>query len=321
MVNTKSPVFLFVGNDSYLKDKAIKDLVLSLSEGSPKDLGNKVFYGGEADPREVLGHINAVPFLASRRVVIIKDLEKTPSEFMSSLISYIKKPLASTCLILEASGESILKEHSDLAGYVSVRRFGEMSGREAVAWITDFLAARKKKITPDAAALLREMHGQNLLALTQELEKLVSYTGARSEIGAGDVEEIVGKSMISSTFDLADAIGAKKADAALRICRELMAAGRKEYEIIGLLCWHFKRLLKAKTLQARGESDNRIAYGLRIGQKYWPGFFKQVAGLKAGRIKAGIKALLEADLDIKRTRFDYAHQSLVLEFLILKLCF
>jgi DNA polymerase III subunit delta len=321
MVNTKSPVFLFLGNDSYLKDKAIKDLVSSLPEGSSKDLDHKVFYGGEADPREVLDHINTIPFLASRRVVIIRDLEKTPSEFMSSLMNYIKKPLASTCLILEASGESILKEYADISDHARVQSFGEMSGREAIAWIRDFLAVRKKKITPDAATLLREMHGQNLLAMTQELEKLVSYTGERTEIGIRDVEEIVGKSMISSTFDLADAIGAKKADSALRICRELMTAGKKEYEIIGLLCWHFKRLLKAKTLQARGESDNRIAYGLRIGQKYWPGFFNQVGGLKASRIKAGLKALLEADLDIKRTRFDYAHQSLVLEFLILKLCF
>jgi DNA polymerase-3 subunit delta len=321
MVNTKSPVFLFIGNDSYLKDKAIKDLVSSLPEGSSRDLDHKVFYGGEARPAEVLDCINALPFLASRRVVIIRDLEKTPSEFMSGLMRYIKKPLASTCLILEASGESVLKEYADLSVYARVQQFGEMSAREAAAFIKEFLAVRKKKIHPDAAALLREMHGQNLLVLTQELEKLVSYTGARLEIVVKDVEGIVGKSMISSTFDLADAIGAKKADAALRICSELMTAGKKEYEIIGLLCWHFKRLLKAKKLQASGESDNRIAYGLRIGQKYWPGFFKQVAGLKAGRIKAGIKALLEADLDIKRTRFDYAHQSLVLEFLILKLCF
>jgi DNA polymerase-3 subunit delta len=321
MVNTKSPVFLFVGNDSFLKDKAIKDLVSSLPEGSSKEFDKKVFYGGEADPREVLDHINAVPFLASRRVVIIRDLEKTPSEFMSSLMNYIKKPLASTCLILEASGESVLKEFADISDRVSIRKFGEMNSREVIALIRDFLSGRKKKIHPDAAALLMEMHGQNILVLTQELEKLVSYTGERAEIGIRDAEEIVGKSMISSTFDLADAIGAKKADSALRICRELMTAGKKEYEIIGLLCWHFKRLLKAKTLQARGESDNRIAYGLGIRQKYWPGFFKQVAGLKASRIKTGIKVLLEADLHIKRTRFDYAHQSLVLEFLILKLCF
>ena len=60
---------------------------------------------------------------------------------------------------------------------------------------------------------------------------------------------------------------------------------------------------------------------MRISQKYWAGFFKQVALLRASRIKAGLQSLLEADLDIKRTRFDYAHQNLVLEFLILKLCF
>jgi len=321
MVTTKSPVYLFVGSDGYLKEKAIKDLVSSLPEGGSKDLDHKVFYGDEAEPREVLDHINAIPFLASKKVVIIRDLEKTSPEFMSSLMEYMKKPLKSTCLILETSGESIFKEYKSIQNYARVQRFGEMTGREASLWIKDFLAARKKKIHQEAATLLREMYGHNLLALTQELEKLVSYTLGRSEIKVKDVEEIVGKSMISSTFDLADSIGSKNANKALRICRELMTSGKKEHEIIGLLCWHFKRLLKAKTLQARGESDNRIAAGLRIGQKYWAGFFKQVSGLKASRIKAGIRSLLEADLDIKRTRFDYAHQSLVLEFLIFKLCF
>lgn len=321
MVNTKSPVFLFIGSDSYRKERAIKDLVSSLPESSSRDLDHKVFYGGEAQGREVLDHINSVPFLASRRVVIIKDLEKTAPEFMVSLMAYVRKPLDSTCLILDASGDSFLKEHEDLASHACVQRFGEMDGRQAAAWITDFLAARGKKISRDAAALVGQMYGRDVMALTQELEKLVSYSGERPEIRTRDVEEIVGKNMISSTFDLADAIGARKADTAMKICRELMTAGKKEYEIIGLLCWHFKRLLKAKTLQARGESDSRIAFGLRIGQRYCPGFFKQVAGLKADRIKAGIRALLEADLDIKRTRFDYAHQSLVLEFLILKLCF
>jgi DNA polymerase-3 subunit delta len=236
-------------------------------------------------------------------------------------MNYVKKPSGSTCLILETSSEAILKEYADLSTYARVQKFGEVTDREAATCVKDFLAGRDKRITPDAEMLLREMYGQNLLALTQELGKLISYTLERSEINVGDVEEIVGKSMISSTFDLADAIGAKKADTALRICGELITAGKKQYEIIGLLCWHFKRLLKAKTLQARGESDNRIAAGLRISRKYWAAFFKQVDGLRVSRIKAGIQSLLEADLDIKRTRFDYAHQNLILELLILKLCF
>jgi len=320
MVKQSPPVFLFIGNDSYLKEKAVKDLISSLPGTSSKDLDHKVFYGGEASQSEVLDHINAMPFLASRRLVVIKDLEKTSAEFMASLMNYMKNPSKSTCLILEASGDSILKEYAEIPKYASVKRFGELSGREVAAWINDFLTAMKKKMDADAAALLREMYGHNLLALTQELEKLAAFVGGRPEIRAGDVEEVVGKSLIASTFDLADAIGAKKTEKALRICRELLSAGKKEFEIIGLLCWHFKRLLKAKTLQSRGESDNRIAAGLRIGQKYWSGFFKQVSGLGIGQIKAGIRSLLEADLDIKRTRFDYARSNLVLEFAIIKLC-
>ena len=320
MVNTRSPVLLLIGNDSYLKEKAIKDLVSSLPGSASKDLDNKVFYGGEAEAGEVLDHINTVPFLASKRLIVIKDLEKASPEFMASLIGYMKKPLSSTCLILETSDGSMLEKYADLSRYARVQRSGPMGDREISSWMKDLLARRGKKINADAADLLKEMYSHDLLLLTQELEKLTAFTGDRPGIVIGDVEEIAGKSLVSSAFDLGDAIGAGKADDALRICRELTASGKKEFEIIGLLCWHFKRLLKAKTLRARGESDNHIASSVRVMTKYRPGFFRQVTGLGMGRIKAGIRALLEADLDIKRTRFDYAHSNLVLEFAVINLC-
>jgi len=317
MVNPKSSVFLFIGDDSYLKEKAIKDLATSLPGDSPVPLDCKTFYGGEAEANEVIDTINTIPFLASKRLVIIKGLEKASSEFKARLAQYIRKPSKTACLVLESSDDSLLEEDGDLARHMNVRRFGEITGSEIGSRIKEFLAARDKKIEPDAISLLKEMHGQNLSSLMQELEKLSSFTGARASVKAADVEAVAGKSLVASTFDLADAIGSRKTEKALRICHDLITAGKKEYEIIGLLSWHFKRLLKAKTLKARGESDNRIAFAVRIGQKYAAGFFRQVAGLGMGQIKSGIRTLLAADLDIKRTRFD---PTLVLEFAILRLC-
>jgi DNA polymerase-3 subunit delta len=317
MVNQRPGVFLFVGTDEYLKEKAIKELSSSLLDDSNKDLDYKVFYGAETAPREALDHINTVPFFASRKLVVIKGFDKAPDELKERLVNYARKPLKSTCLVLESSGDSILKDYPEILKYASLRRFGDLTGRESALWFKEFLSERKKKMTPEAVALLKESRGRDMMALTQELEKLASYTGGRPEIGSSDVEAVVGKSLIASTFDLADAIGSGKAARALQICHDLITAGKKEYEIIGLLCWHFKRIMKAKAMRSRGEGDNRIALALRIGQKYWPGFFKQVSGLTMAGIKSRITALLEADLDIKRTRFD---QTLVLEFAVIKLC-
>lgn len=316
MVNQRSPVFLFLGSDDYLKEKAVKELASSLLEDSNKDLDYKVFYASETEPAEALDHINTIPFFASRKLVVIKGFDKASDEFIERLINYSKKPLKTTCLILEASGESILKDYPEITKHVGLRRFGEMTARESDAWIKDYLSGRNKRMAADAVALFKEACGRDMMAMSQELEKLAAYTGEKAEISYNDVETLVGKSLISSTFELADSIGSGRTADALHICHDLITSGKKEYEIIGLLCWHFKRMLKAKTLQMKGESDNRIAFSMRIGQKHWPGFFRQVSGTSIDGIRSKIRSLLEADLDIKRTRFD---PSLVLEFAVMKL--
>lgn len=317
MVNTKPQAYLFVGDDNFLKEKAISELASSVLGDSSKDLDYKVYYGGESEPNEIISQINTIPFLASKRLVVIRHLEKTSPEFRSRLSSYLERPLKSTCLILEASGDSILGDPAGIASRASVRRFGQITAREILAWIKDALAAAGKKIAPEAATLLGEMHGQDLLSISQELDKLASFTGDRPEIRVADVEEIAGRGLVSSAFDLADAMGSGAADKAIGICADLLSHGKKEYEITGLLCWHLKRLLKARTLQARGESDNRVAAAVRISPKYRAEFFRQLSGFSVARLKAGIKTLLEADLDIKRTRFD---PTLVLEFALISLC-
>lgn len=313
----KSQVFLFIGDDKYQKEKAIQLLSSELLGNSSKELDHKVFYGADSDAREILDYINTIPFLADKRFVVIKDFEKMPQEFKSRLIEYIKKPLKSTCLVLESKDDSILKEYGLITRYANVRRFGELTGHELDSWIKKFLAGLGKKIEPDAILILKELQGRNLLGLTQELEKLASFTGKKEEIKAEDVEEVVGKSLVLSTFDLADAIGEKRLDRAMKLGYGLILAGKKEYEIIGLLCWHFKRILRAKSLQARGQRDNAIAGMLKVSRKYSDGFFKQVESLGVPQLRSKIRVLLEADLDIKRTKYD---PTLILEFAIIRLC-
>ena len=59
---------------------------------------------------------------------------------------------------------------------------------------------------------------------------------------------MAGRSLASSAFDITWAIENGKIDESLSIISDLVKAGKKHYEIIGLLCWHVKRLLTAKML-------------------------------------------------------------------------
>ena len=317
MVTTEQSVFLFIGNDKYLKEDALKSLKSTLPEKFLHGSDQIIFYGGELDEREVFDHLNSIPLLSDKRLVVIRDVEKVSDEFKASLIKYIKKPSKSAYLILDAQNYSVLKDYDEVLNLINVRKLDPPAGGPLSSWVRDYARESGKTITDDAILILRELEGNDLSYLSQELDKLITFVGVRKEIKSDDVEEIIGRSSVTSAFDIADAIGRKDTAGAIRITSSLVMSGRKEYEIIGLLTWHLRRMLKAKAMKDKGDSDYFIASILKIGRKFQDEFFRQLAGLKREKIRSNIEILLQTDLDMKRAKFD---TGAVLEFAIIRLC-
>lgn len=317
MVIPKENVFLFIGDDAYLKEKALQKLRASLLGKAADGSDQKIFCGYDLDPQEVFDCLTTLPLLSEKRLIVIRDIEDISDDLKKNLISYIQKPLPSVYLVLDAHDDDILEDYSAVSKHITIQRFGIPRGGSLSSWITEFLASQGKTIAPDALMILRELEGNDLSYLAQELEKLVTFIGSRKEIKVSDVEEIVGKSLILSAFGITDALNARDASEALKIVSCLIALGKKESEIIGLLSWHLKRLLRAKILKTGGESDYTVGSLLKIGQRFQRDFFKQLADFKLEKLRRDIQILLQADLNIKRTKFD---PGTILEFTLIQLC-
>jgi DNA polymerase III delta subunit len=74
--------------------------------------------------------------------------------------------------------------------------------------------------------------------------------------------------------------------------------------------------MRARMLREKGESDTRIANVLRIPGRHADDFFVQLASVDIGKIRSRMRVLLEADLDLKRTKYDPA---LILEFAVIRM--
>lgn len=317
MVNTSSPVFLFVGTERYLKEKAINDLRSSLLDSSSGELDYKVLHGADTSADEILACASTIPFFSSKRLIVIKDFEKLSKEDIARLINYIKKPNQYTCLVVDAKDGALLKDDPSIAGYVKTLKFSGPTDTELSSWISRFISSKDKTIDEDAIEVLKELQGGDLLNLSQELEKLITFTGERKKITINDVEEIVGKSAIASAFDIAKAVGEKDTSRAISIVHDLTSSGKRPYEIIGLLAWHFKTIMKIKEFVSQGETEFAILQKLGIWRKNSRSLFLQAGLYSADQIGSKLGILLEADLGIKRARYS---PSLVLEFAVIRLC-
>ncbi len=319
MVNTKEAVFLFTGSDDYSKDKAIRNLRESLLDSSSIELDYKVFNSAETSAREILEYVMTVPFLARKRFVVVRDFEELADEDKERIANYAKNPSGSTCLVIETKDDSVIRKYPLLAAQAAVTRFGAASFAQFQSWIKDKLSSWsvKKKITPDAVKVLFELCGSDLNLAEAELGKAVSFALSRDELTIADIDEVAGKGLNAFAFDLTDAIDNGDVKEALSIISDMMRAGKKHYEVIGILCWQMKRILRAKTMLLRGLNEAGIAGILKINNYYSERFFRQLKALDIIQIKARMRAILEADLDIKRSKYD---PILALEFCVIKLC-
>ncbi len=317
MVSLKPSVFLFIGNEDYLKESAIKDLTSSLlPNNSSRDLDYKVFYGGEASAKDILDYATTFPFLDAKKLIVIKNFERLSVDDKSRLVAYIKKPSKFTYLVLDAAEGSALETLDPVIDHIKVLKYDELTNSNFYSWVKRFMASRGKKIEEEAIEILKEFQGKNLLVLAQELEKLSAFVGNRDTVRSDDVKNLVGKSFIGSIFDLAKAIGEKRTEAALKLTSDLTTEGKRAYEIIGLLYWHINRLFRAKSLQSKHKSDSFIGNVLKINKRYLEDFTRQVNSYSIAEIKKKMRILLETDLAIKRTKYD---PRIVLEFAILRL--
>ncbi len=317
MVNPKSSVTLFIGKDAYLKEKAIKEMASSILGKSSKRLDFKVFSGGETEAREVVDYAATFPFSSASRFIVIRDFDEFSPEDRACLIAYLKKPSNTASIAIDTANDFILKEDPTLKKFVTIISIGDLTDEELFSWIKKAASSRGKQIEDDAAEILKELKGGDLLSLTQEIEKLAAFTGKSKSIKVSDVESAVGRSVVSSIFDLGRVICDKNTHKALELASGLILSGKKTHEIIGLLTWHFKLLLKGLILKAKGETNFSISNILRVRREYTNEFFKHMKPLDIDKIKSKMSILLEADLDIKSSRLDPA---LALEFAIMRLC-
>mgnify|MGYP003392801538 CR=1 FL=1 len=317
MVNASPSVFLFVGKEKYLKERAINELRSRSLDSSSGELDYKVLHGSDTSADEIINSSTTIPFFSSKRLVVVKDFDKLSKIDTSKVIAYIKNPNQHACLIIDSDDASILEDEPSIIRYARVLKFAPLSDDELSGWIEKYLSMQGKTIEPGALDMLKESKGPGLLNLSLEIDKLMTFIDKRKSVTCDDVKSLVGKSATASAFDIASAIGDKDASKAIRIVHDLTLSGKKPYEIIGILSWFFKRILKAKLLLDAGDTEYSTGQKLRINRRNAEEFFAHVHSFSAADIEYKIRVLLDADLKIKRPRYN---PSFIMEFVIIKLC-
>ena len=184
------PAYLFIGTEAGLKREALDALVAMVPEGE-RAFNVQVFHAFESEMVDVVTAARTMPFFGRRRVVVLRDIEKTRLDQAGRgelLGEYLSAPSPETVFVVttedDAKAKALGKQYGDAWAVVV---FNPLKGA-ALATAVKAEAARLG-CTIDAAAVaeLIEIAGEDQARVFNELAKLRLAVGAGGAIDGAAV--------------------------------------------------------------------------------------------------------------------------------------
>src|ERR1700691_558981 len=225
------PAYVFVGAEAFFR-KRFRDAIWEhLVPTDPRDFSLFEFDLAENDLAEVLDRARTPSLMAPFQVFFVRGVKNlfgrgSNEDKLAAIEGYCKNPTPDPLIVFVADHISIpadvrRMEIQDKERYQRIREtMGQYCGivelarveeGEAVRWISEYCASRPApvKIEPDGARELVDALGGDMMMISNELEKLMLYVGARNRITLGDVETMVLAARQRSLYELTDAISSK----------------------------------------------------------------------------------------------------------------
>lgn len=298
--NFPRPLYLLWSKDSLLLEDAVEQVRSRVIRTEQRDFNFDVF-DSSSSPRDILDVAGSFPFIAVRRLIVVKEFHRFSAANIKALIPYLSNPSDSTCMVILSQ-----KDHKSVteAVWQSYRLY--VGERDIPSWIRQRASGRGLRLTADAADFLIETAGTDLGLLASEIDKL-ALSGKR-QIGKYDIIETTGMLREYTSFNLIDALVAGKKQKAFRILRLLMEKKPSDAtSVLGPLNWHYRQFYSL--WENRGKRPPKMRTSTQAAlTKYLPRFTVE-------DFRAIFQSLHDADREIKSS----GRPDLVMDLLLIRL--
>ena len=323
------PAYYFYGEDDFLKEAAVRDLVDAAVDKATRDFNLDVRRGGELDGETLAVLLGTLPMMAERRMVVVRDVAALKKDARTALDRYLERPSPDTVVLLVAPAGT--KADKALCDRATALEFAPLTGDRLPKWIAHYVSTELgASITDEAAALLQSAVGGELPQLAAELDKLASYTNG-AEIDEHAVSEVVGVRRGATMGDLLDRVAMRDAAGAVALVDHVLAQPTTSAVTLVMALTTQTLALAWGEAMRRGGTPlgalSRMYFDfLKEGSAY-PGrpwgeaasaWTKAVDRWDAASLDRALDLLLAADVALKETKLSSEEQ--IITTLVLALC-
>ncbi|HET7827804.1 MAG TPA: DNA polymerase III subunit delta [Candidatus Saccharimonadales bacterium] len=246
-------IIAITGNNFYLIKRRLDELVDKFVDQHGQ-LALEKIDAEEAEPAAILAAVQNLPFLASRKLVLIRNLgaNKPAAEQIELIISSAGD--GTDLIFYEPSPDKRTAFYKVLKRQTQLEEYNELEAPALAKWLAEEAQKLGGKVSLADANYLIERVGPNQALLANELDKLLTY---EPDISRQNIDRLTVKNPQSKVFDLLDAMFSNRKKQALELYDEQRAQKVEPQAIIAMMAWQLD--LIALALYGQGKDANQIA--------------------------------------------------------------
>ncbi|HTO25936.1 MAG TPA: DNA polymerase III subunit delta [Gaiellaceae bacterium] len=295
MANELKPAYLLTGSDRPKIARALHRLRERIGPDATEHLNAR-----ESSGEEAVAACNALGlFVGEGRLVIVEEVERWKAADAKEVAAYLASPAPATVLALVGEeikpdghlGKAVAKAGEILAYDVQKRRIHD--------WVAEQFKRVGAKADADACRALVEIVGEDLDALTTEIDKLATWA-AGDPITAADVERLASPVAETSIFTLTDAWGSRDVAAVLAATESILERSDRPrsgelVRLVAILASHVGKVRRCARLADEGVRPRDAAAQLKMHPYAAEKAFAQAANFSDEELAAAIVRLAELD--------------------------
>jgi len=294
------PIYVLHGDEHFLKRRvtaALRTLVLGADDDG---FGLSYRDGTSANWAEIHEELETLPFLSSRRLVVIERADPFVTRERPRLEKYFAKPSKTGVLVLDVQSWPANTKLAKLLPETATIVCTALEMRKLPEWCVQWCAAQHgKALSASAARLLVDLIGADMGRLDQEMAKLAVYAGSNTRIDTADVDQLISRGRIENTWKIFDLIGAGQTGEALLLLDRLLDQGEEPLRLLGAFSLQLRRLAQAARLHSQGESASAALERAGVPPFGRKSAEQQLRHLGRPRLDRIYDWLLETDLGLK----------------------
>ncbi len=318
--------YLFHGDDDFRLEQEVQQFRAKLSDAPNADLNMSEFDGETTSAAEVINAARSFPFLADKRIVIVKGMlawitRKGAGETGKKAVELLLESLPN----LPETARLVFVERQKLPDSNKIVKLAREQGYEklfdAPKDSTKWILKRAKdeyqaEIEPHAASALASVTGDDLRRADNELVKLALYANGERPITEQDVSLLTPYVAEADLFAMVDAMAEGRGQVALTLMHRLLEDKTDPFSLYGMIVRQFRLLLVAKEYLDAGGSPGGIAQAISVHNFVAQKLAKQTRAFTLEQLEGIYRALLDNDFKIKTGRIK---PELALDLLVARL--